>query len=148
MPQAVSLRPRRQRHSPWPGRSGPGGWVRLGAATVAVLFASVYLATHMQRGDLILGLGLTAGVGLTTWFASSVRYEVTLTIFALYVCLLDGFIKLRTDSANATFIRDTLWADWQQWSDPSTTTAELMTELGLVPPDGRSAVPAGLVACQ
>ena len=51
-------------------------------------------------------------------------------------------------SLDATFVRDTLWADWQQWSDPSATTADLMTELGLVPAGGRSAVPAGLVACQ
>ena len=49
---------------------------------------------------------------------------------------------------DATFVRDTLWADWQQWSDPSATTADLMTELGVVPADGRSAIPAGLVACR
>ena len=49
---------------------------------------------------------------------------------------------------DATFVRDTLWADWQQWSDPSATTTELMTELGVVPAGGRSAVPAGLVACR
>jgi hypothetical protein len=49
---------------------------------------------------------------------------------------------------DATFVRDTLWADWQQWSDPSAATADLMTELGLVPAGGRSAAPAGLVACQ
>ena len=49
---------------------------------------------------------------------------------------------------DATLVRDTLWADWQKWSDPSATTEELMTELGVVPPGDRSAVPAGLVACQ
>ena len=49
---------------------------------------------------------------------------------------------------DATFVRDTLWDDWQQWSDPSATTADLMTGLDLVPAGGRSAVPAGLVACQ
>ncbi len=50
---------------------------------------------------------------------------------------------------DATFVRDALWADWQQWSDPSATTADLMTGLvGLAPAGGRSPVPAGLVACQ
>ena len=48
---------------------------------------------------------------------------------------------------DATFVRDTLWADWQQWSDPSATTADLMTKLGLVPAGDHSAAPTGLVAC-
>ena len=48
---------------------------------------------------------------------------------------------------DATFVRNTLWADWQQWSDASATTADLMTELGVVPAGARSAAPAGLAAC-
>src|SRR4051794_10529824 len=110
MAQAVSLRPRPRRHSPWPGKSGVDGWVRLAAATGAVLFASVYVATHAHGSGLALGLGVATGAALTTWFASSIRYEVTLAVFALYICLLDGYVKLRTDSPNATFIRDVLLA--------------------------------------
>ena len=49
---------------------------------------------------------------------------------------------------DAMFVRDTLWVDWQQWRNPSATTADLMTELGVTPAGERSAVPAGLVACQ
>ncbi len=49
---------------------------------------------------------------------------------------------------DATFVRDTLWTDWQQWKDPSATTADLMMELGVTPAGGRSAIPAGLVACR
>ena len=49
---------------------------------------------------------------------------------------------------DTTLVRDTLWADWQRWSDASGTTADLMTELGVTPAGGRSAIPAGLVACR
>ena len=49
---------------------------------------------------------------------------------------------------DATFVRDTLWADWQHWNDPSTTTGELMSELGVVPASAHPAIPAGLVACR
>ena len=49
---------------------------------------------------------------------------------------------------DATFVRDTLWADWKQWSDPSAAAADLMTELGVTTAGGRSAAPDGLVACQ
>ena len=48
---------------------------------------------------------------------------------------------------DTTLVRDTLWADWQQWSDASATTEDLMTELGVVPAGIRSAIPSGLVAC-
>jgi hypothetical protein len=108
--QALTLRPRARRQAPWPGKSGAAGWVHLGVAAVAVLAASLWLATHAHGGGIKLGVGLAIGVGLTTWFAASVRYEVTLTIFTLYLCLLDGFIKLKTNSPNATFIRDVLLA--------------------------------------
>ncbi|MEO5722980.1 MAG: hypothetical protein ABIQ39_07100 [Ilumatobacteraceae bacterium] len=49
---------------------------------------------------------------------------------------------------DATLVRDTLWADWQRWSDPSATTDDLMTELGVVPASARPAIPTGLVACR
>ena len=49
---------------------------------------------------------------------------------------------------DATFVRGALWANWQQWSDPNTTAADLMTELGVVPASARSAIPSGLVACR
>ena len=59
--------------------------------------------------------------------------------------IVDAQAMLTLDT---TLVRDTLWADWEQWSDPTATTADLMTELGAVPTGGRSAVPSGLVACQ
>ena len=48
---------------------------------------------------------------------------------------------------DAAFVRDTLWDDWQRWNDPSTTTGELMSELGVVPVGARLSIPSGLVAC-
>ncbi|MEP7113130.1 MAG: hypothetical protein ABI862_07680 [Ilumatobacteraceae bacterium] len=49
---------------------------------------------------------------------------------------------------DTTLVRETLWADWQHWSDASATTDDLMTELGVVPASARSAIPSGLVACR
>ncbi|MEO8267357.1 MAG: hypothetical protein ABI706_17795, partial [Ilumatobacteraceae bacterium] len=49
---------------------------------------------------------------------------------------------------DATLVRDTLWADWQQWSDASATTGDLLTGLGVSPAGARSAIPSGLVACR
>lgn len=49
---------------------------------------------------------------------------------------------------DATLVRATLWADWQQWSDASATTDNLITELGVVPAGARSAIPPGLLACR
>jgi hypothetical protein len=48
---------------------------------------------------------------------------------------------------DAVFVRDTLWADWQRWSDPAATTEDLIAELGVTPAGAHSAIPAGLVAC-
>ena len=49
---------------------------------------------------------------------------------------------------DATLVRDTLWAGWQQWSEASATTDDLMTALGVVPAGARSAIPSGLIACR
>ncbi len=48
---------------------------------------------------------------------------------------------------DSTLVRDTLWADWQRWNDPSATAEDLMTELGVASTNVPSAIPAGLVAC-
>ncbi|MEO6123522.1 MAG: hypothetical protein ABIR32_07400 [Ilumatobacteraceae bacterium] len=49
---------------------------------------------------------------------------------------------------DANLVRDTLWADWRQWSDPSVTTDDLMSELGVVRASARPALPTELVACR
>ena len=49
---------------------------------------------------------------------------------------------------DAALVRDTLWADWQHWSEPSTATDDLLTELGVVSANAGRAIPSGLVACQ
>ena len=49
---------------------------------------------------------------------------------------------------DATLVRDTLWADWQQWSNASATIDDLLTELGAAPASARPAIPSGLVACR
>ena len=49
---------------------------------------------------------------------------------------------------DATLVRETLWADWQRWSDASARTDDLMSELGVVPASASSPIPSGLVACR
>ena len=44
-------------------------------------------------------------------------------------------------------VRDTLWADWQQWSNASATTEELIIRLGVAANGVRSAIPPGLDPC-
>jgi lipopolysaccharide exporter len=46
--------------------------------------------------------------GVAAWMFVSDRYELTLSVFALYLGLLDGFLKLKTGSSVATLGRDVL----------------------------------------
>jgi hypothetical protein len=70
---------------------------------------ALYLATNMPAGSPKFGLAMVLGAAVTTWFASSVRYEVTLTLLAAYLCLADGYVKLGTGNPQATFVRDILF---------------------------------------
>ncbi len=45
-------------------------------------------------------------------------------------------------------VRDVLWADWPRWTDPATTTDELMTALGQAAVGSAAGVPDGARACQ
>jgi hypothetical protein len=109
MPGAPTLTPRRNRSEPWPGHRGIGGWARVGLAASGALVAALYLTTRMPSAGPTFGIALTLGAAVATWFAVSARYEVTLTLVAAYLCLLDGFVKLRTGNPQATFVRDILF---------------------------------------
>ena len=78
----------------------------LAAAAVAVFVAVLALkstSTAIHAGAPVL-LGVVA-----LWMFFSERYERTLAVLALYLGLLDGFLKLKTGSSVATLGRDVLF---------------------------------------
>ena len=57
----------------------------------------------------ILALTITAaglGIVVLLWLFLSERYENTLAVLLLYLGLLDGYLKLRTNSSAITLVRD------------------------------------------
>jgi hypothetical protein len=76
--------------------------VALGGAGLA-LAATIGLA-----GLSLVGVGAAAVTILCLWLVASERYELTLAVLALYVGLLDGFLRLRTGVAELTLLRDLL----------------------------------------
>ena len=45
-------------------------------------------------------------------------------------------------------VRDAIWADWAQWTDPTTSTDQLLATFGLEPVGPSTSLPAGIVACR
>jgi hypothetical protein len=74
----------------------------------AVCVAAVLVATSTGTSSLIVALGIAAGVGVMAWMFFSERMEGPLITFLLYLGLLDGFVKLRTNSSGVTLGRDAL----------------------------------------
>lgn len=88
------------------GSRGSRGFWGLSFGVVAV--AAVLIATRVGAPSLALALGLAAGIGATAWMFFSERVEGPLVVFLLYLGLLDGFLKLRTNSSVITLGRDVL----------------------------------------
>ena len=45
-------------------------------------------------------------------------------------------------------VRDVLWSDWPRWTDPSTTTDEMLATLGLPSVGAPAGEPDGTRACR
>ena len=75
-------------------------------AGIAVI--SVVVATRVQAPSLGLALGVSAGVALTVWMFFSENMDRPMVVLLLYLGLLDGFLKLRTNSTAVTLVRDVL----------------------------------------
>jgi hypothetical protein len=88
------------------GARGSRGFWGLSFGVVAV--AAALIATRVGAPSLALALGLAAGIGATAWMFFSERVEGPLVVFLLYLGLLDGFLKLRTNSSVITLGRDVL----------------------------------------
>ena len=90
------------RRSEWP--------LALVAALVCVATTIVLAAGHVG-GSRAGGLGAAIFILTAVWCLTERRAERTLVVFALYVGLLDGYLKLRTGNREMTLARDVLlWA--------------------------------------
>jgi hypothetical protein len=73
-----------------------------GAAAAAALAAALAISLLVPHPNLVLLLAIVAGaLGLYVLVANS-RLEVTVTLLALYLCLLDGPVKLLSGGGTAT----------------------------------------------
>lgn len=90
--------------------SGPAA-TRLVTWTIpyaAIAVAAVLIAGRTQTPSVGIALGLASGIGLAVWMFFTERLERPLAAFLLYLGLLDGFLKLRTNSSSITLGRDVL----------------------------------------
>jgi hypothetical protein len=94
---------------PAPGRViFPGHWGVWALPFAGIVVASVLIATRVTAPSLGMALGIAAGIGATAWMFFSERLEGPLIVLLLYLGLIDGFLKLRTNSSAITLGRDVL----------------------------------------
>ncbi len=93
-------------------RRGPGleiGRSALCAGVFVVIGAvSLLVGTHAAAPSAIVAVGVAAGVGIAAWMFFSESIDGPFVVFMLYLGLLDGFLKLRTNSSDITLGRDAL----------------------------------------
>ena len=66
------------------------------------------IAFTLKSPSVIGGLAVVGFLATGTWMFVSERYERTLTVLLLYLGLLDGYLKLKTNASYATLGRDVL----------------------------------------
>lgn len=74
------------------------------------LLLAIAIATRVPEPNFFLAAGLLVGLLGLVALAASARYEVTLTVLVLYLGLVDGVIKLKTNSEMVSSLRDLLIA--------------------------------------
>ena len=91
-------------------RVSPPMLLRIAAASIACAVAAGLLAVLALRStSTLIHVGAPAILaGVAIWMFFSERYDRTLAVLALYLGLLDGFLKLKTGSTIATLGRDVL----------------------------------------
>ncbi|MGA2009365.1 MAG: hypothetical protein ABSH51_02350 [Solirubrobacteraceae bacterium] len=91
--------------------AGPSAGPRalLQTATFVTVGAIAFLAaTRVAAPSVTVAVGLAAGIGIAVWMFFSESMDGPLVVFLLYLGLLDGFLKLRTNSSVITLGRDAL----------------------------------------
>jgi hypothetical protein len=85
-------------------------WLLTGVAAAVPLLVALRIALKVPDPNFLLAGGAIAlAIGLIA-LAASARYEVSLTILALYLGLVDGVVKLETASQAASVLRDVMIA--------------------------------------
>lgn len=82
----------------------------LGAAATAGILVLAGLAITL-KAPTATPLAAFAALGIFSaaiWMLATERYELSLAVLMLYIGLADGYIKLSTDSSQATLVRDML----------------------------------------
>lgn len=78
------------------------------AGAAACVILTIALATGQVAGHGLAALAGAAFVLVTVWCVTHRRVDHTLVALALYLGLLDGYVKLRTGSPTVTLARDAL----------------------------------------
>jgi hypothetical protein len=81
-------------------------FIALGGGVLSAVFLAVLVSKSSGSVLRVAAPGLLIAVAV--WMFLSEHYERTLAVFALYLGLLDGFVKLKTGSSLATLGRDVL----------------------------------------
>jgi hypothetical protein len=94
---------------PGPGVvSSPIRWVASGIPFAVAGAITILVATKVSSPSIELAIGIPVGIGTAVWMFVSQRMERPLIVFLLYLGLLDGYLKLATDSSAITLGRDAL----------------------------------------
>jgi hypothetical protein len=92
-------------------RPRPTGYGGLRAAAFAGSLACVIITITLMSGAISsrpVALAATAFALVTLWCITQRRVDHTLLALLLYLCLLDGYVKLKTGSSTVTLARDAL----------------------------------------
>ena len=85
--------------------------VRLAASAVPFICAAaiaVVVATRVTAPSIGLSIGVAVGLAVAVWMFFTERMELPLVVLLLYLGLLDGYLKLKTNSSLITIGRDAL----------------------------------------
>ncbi|HEY2651528.1 MAG TPA: hypothetical protein VGI50_06385, partial [Solirubrobacteraceae bacterium] len=88
----------------------PADWstARNTVAGLLVAAAAAGLTVFVTKRTSLSGAAIVLAVAGSLWFASTRRVGVALALVMLYLGLLDGYLKLATNSNLVTFLRDAL----------------------------------------
>jgi hypothetical protein len=87
-----------------PGLAATGAVVGLGLAAMFVI--AQHRVADGSAAQLLAPAALAVGCG---FFAAVRRYGLTLSLVMLYIGLIDGYVKLRTNNSQVTIVRDLLF---------------------------------------
>lgn len=91
------------------GASLVGRWLAYAALFAIAVAIAIGIATTTGAPSLVLAVGAATGIAAAIWMFSNERIERSLLVLLLYLGLLDGYLKLKTDLPVITLARDALF---------------------------------------